>query len=93
MPLDEHEKSELVAAAGLAIDLDEPESFIEALRRVAGKKSDNARLSEQERSRWRLVGQSLQGALAALEDKPGATEAPQTAMPDAVGEKIAAHRP
>jgi hypothetical protein len=93
MPLDEHEKSELVAAAGLAIDLDEPESFIEALRRVAGKKGDNARLSEQERNRWRLVGQSLQGALAALEGKPSATETPPAATEAPVDEKIAAHRP
>jgi hypothetical protein len=87
MLLDNQEKSELVAAAGLAIDLDEPESFIEALRRVALRKADNERLSDHERVRWRLVAQALvkaldmiDGAPTASNDAPLSDQTPQTAQ-------------
>ena len=96
MTLNANDKSELVAAAGLAIDLDEPESFIEALRRVALKKADAERLSDQERARWSLVAQALvnaqqtiEGAPTASNDAPEAQAAPQATVDD----KIAEHRP
>ena len=96
MTLNENDKSELVAAASLAIDLDEPEGFIEALRRVALKKAETERLSDYERARWRLVAQALVNALQTIEGAPTASnDAPQAqaAPQDAVGDKIAEHRP
>jgi hypothetical protein len=93
MPLEANERSELVAAAGLAIDLDEPESFIEALRRVASRKGDNERLSDQERARWRLVARSLADALKVIEGEPKAPQAAQAAPQATVDDKIASHRP
>ena len=86
MPLDAQEKSELVEAAGLAIDLDEPEGFIAALRRVALRKGENPRLSDQERVRWRLVATSMQGAIAELErDDRGAQSAQEGAQAGETG--------
>jgi 2-hydroxychromene-2-carboxylate isomerase len=96
MTLNENDKSELVAAAGLAIDLDEPEGFIEALRRVALKKAETERLSDHERARWRLVAQALVNAQQTIEGAPTApndAQAAPAAPQDAVGDKIAEHRP
>ena len=93
MTLNENDKSELVAAASLAIDLDEPEGFIEALRRVALKKAETERLSDYERARWRLVAQALVNALQTIEGAPTAPTASNDAPQNTVGDKIAEHRP
>jgi hypothetical protein len=67
MPLSENEKSEARAAIALALELNEPESLIEDLRRLCQRKAIDALMSDNERQRWRNAHKALDSVSSELE--------------------------
>ena len=59
MPLSDNDKAEARDSLALALELNEPETMIEGLKRLcAGKLA--GRLSDRERDRWRSAHDALQ---------------------------------
>ncbi len=59
MPLSDQEKTEARNAIALAIDLNEPETIVESMRRLCARKAQEPLISDQERSRWRNAHEAL----------------------------------
>jgi hypothetical protein len=92
MPLNDQEKTEARNAIALAIDLNEPETIVESLRRLCARKAQEPLISDNERSRWRNAHEALGDVAIELEranapqrvhnDAQEATQAQSQASPE-----------
>lgn len=78
MPLSQ-DKSEARDATALALELNEPETMVEGLRRLCAKWLEAGDMAPSERDRW----QAAINALASVANELEATQAPQTRQVDA----------
>lgn len=77
MPLSDKEKTEARDAIGLALELNEPESMIESLRRLCERKAAEPGIwteahgfsltTDNERERWRNAAEALDSVAKELE--------------------------
>lgn len=67
MPLSEHEKSEARDAVALALELNEPETMIDGLQRLCGRKLAGQHMSDNERERWQNAHNALSSVASELE--------------------------
>ena len=81
MPLSEQDKSAARDALALALELNEPETMIEGLRRLCAKRLAEAHLNAFDRDRW----QSAVNALASVASELERANRPQTRANDAQG--------
>lgn len=84
MPLSEHDKSAARDAIAMALELNEPETMIEGLRRLCAKRRADAQLSDMERDRWQSALNALASVASELEraNKPQAREDATQDAPD-----------
>lgn len=74
MPLSDKDKTEARDAIALALELNEPETMIEGLRRLCERKANEAQIGDNEANRWR----SAHDALKSVADELERANAPQT---------------
>jgi hypothetical protein len=92
MPLSDKEKTDARDALTLALELNEPETMLEGLKRLCMRKAIDAHLGDNERQRYRSSHEALDQVLSELmgadkRDKPdngapepqGEQDAPDTA--------------
>lgn len=82
MPLNEQDKAEVRAALALALELNEPETMLEGLKRLCALKTLDAHLSDNERARYRSCADALgdvQYELKSAAKAQAAANAPETA--------------
>lgn len=94
MPLSDKEKTEARDAIALALDLNEPESLIESLRRLCARKAAEPGIwteahgfsltTDNERQRWRNAAEALDSVSKELEraNAPQARAGNARAAPD-----------
>lgn len=85
MPLSDKEKTEARDAIALALELNEPETMLEGLRRLCERKAGEAHIADNERARWRNAADALIDVQQALER----ANAPQKSANDAQGDESA----
>lgn len=85
MPLSDKDKTEARDALALALELNEPETMIEGLRRLCVKRLNDAHMSDFERDRWRGAVDALANVSKELER----ANVPQQRDSDAPGEQTA----
>jgi hypothetical protein len=76
MALSDKDKLEARDALAMALELNEPETMIEGLRRLCAKRLETAHMSVQERDRWQAAIDALASVAAELEaaNKPKARD-------------------
>ena len=79
MALSDNDKTEARDAIAMALELNEPETMIEGLKRLCVRKAIDALASDNERSRWRDAANALIDVQRELER----ANAPQTRDNDA----------
>lgn len=82
MPLSDKEKNEARDALSLALELNEPETMLEGLKRLCVKKGLEAHISDKERDRWQEAAEALADVQRELELLERANK-PQTSANDA----------
>lgn len=101
MALTNQEKTEARDAIALALELNEPESLIEGLRRLCGRKANEAGgytnergfalASDNERNRWQAAAEALQTVSQELE-RANAPQARANDAPEAQGRRRHFHQ-
>jgi hypothetical protein len=83
MPLNDKDKSDARDAITLALELNEPETMLEGLRRLCIRKAIDAHLGDNERARFRSCADALisvQEELASADKQQARANAPETAQ-------------
>lgn len=79
MPLSDQDKTEARDAIALALELNEPETLIESLRRLCERKAQEPLIGDNERARWNNARHALGDVAIELER----SQAPQARDNDA----------
>lgn len=79
MALTDNDKTEARDALSLALELNEPETMIEGLKRLCARKLGELHISDHERDRWTNARNALDSVATELER----ANAPQTRANDA----------